>query len=134
MATASSTGGAVATGGVVKAVDLLPSTFGAAGRTDSSGKADDLQYDLGSLTAVDTHQVDLERLRKNKEGYLHKLAKSNAQLLMKHLFALPVERTEQGPVVSACRLLRAWNCAFFTGSIFRPPAGQAAPAVIGPAP
>jgi hypothetical protein len=99
MATAS-TQGPVASGGVVKAQDLLPSAFGGAARTDGSGKADDLTYDLGSLTAVDAHQVDATKLRAKKESYLHKLATSNVQLLVKRVFDLPTEVTAHAPVVS----------------------------------
>jgi len=98
---AASSEGAVASGGVVKAEDLLPSAFGEGARVDGSGKADDLSYDLGSLTAVDSHQVDIAKMQKKREHYLHKLTTGNVQLLVKRVFELPMEVTAQAPVVSA---------------------------------
>ena len=97
---AASTDGAVASGGAVKAEDLLPSAFGDGARVDSSGKADDLSYDLGSLTAVDSHQVDAAKMQKKQENYLHKLTTENVQLIVKRVFELPMEVTAQAPVVS----------------------------------
>ncbi len=96
---AASSEGAVASGGVVKAEDLLPSAFGDGARTDGSGKADDLTYDLGSLTAVDSHQVDAAKMRSKKENYLHKLTTGNVQLLVQRVFELPMEVTAHAPVV-----------------------------------
>jgi len=95
---AASTDGAVASGGVVKAEDLLPSAFGDGARVDSSGKADDLSYDLGSLTAVDSHQVDAAKMQQKQENYLHKLTTGNVQLIVKRVFELPMEVTAQAPV------------------------------------
>jgi len=68
-------------------------------------KTDDLTYDLGILTAYDYHPIDSQTLSstitntKEKEKFLRNLATENTQLLIKHIFELPTEMMEFGPVV-----------------------------------
>ena len=71
------------------AVQSLPAT---------NYKIDDLQYDLGLLAAFDPQPVDAAQLERDPEAYLHRLTTERAQLLIKHIFELPVEMDEAGPV------------------------------------
>jgi hypothetical protein len=64
-------------------------------------KADDLTYDLGRLVARDAHPVDPAALAADREATLQRVATENAQLLIKHVFELPVQSTDDGPVVSS---------------------------------
>ena len=78
---------------------------------DIPGKRDDLDYDVGNLEATDNHQVDMEvgslevvflifwEFNANKEDYLLKVTRDNTQFLINHLFELPTENTDVGPVV-----------------------------------
>lgn len=58
-----------------------------------------MQYDLGHLAAFDSHPVDQRALNQQKEKYLKEISTQNAQLLIKHIFDLPMEKTEDGPQV-----------------------------------
>jgi regulator of ribosome biosynthesis len=59
---------------------------------DAEDKTDDLQYDLGNLTAFDTHPIDPQALKKEgKEVFLRRHARDNAQLLFNQIFALDTE-------------------------------------------
>ena len=54
-------------------------------------KEDDLQYCLVNLTAVDVHPLDIDKLNSEREEYLKKVGRENAQLLVNKLFELPGE-------------------------------------------
>jgi hypothetical protein len=62
-------------------------------------KTDDLAYDIGVLAAFDYHPLESSALASNKEATLLHAATENAQLLIKRIFELPVEKTDVGPVV-----------------------------------
>lgn len=64
-------------------------------------KNDDLRYDLGNLAAFDTHPINEAEYRVDREKYLLTAATANFQLMLKHIFEFPIEKTELGPVV--CR-------------------------------
>ena len=51
-------------------------------------KEDDLQYDLGHLSAYDPSPPDEEALREDREGHLLRTARENAQLLANQLYGL----------------------------------------------
>lgn len=59
---------------------------------------DGLEYDLGNLAAFDTQPVDASTLASGREGTLLAMATSATQLLIRHLFTLPVEQSEAGPL------------------------------------
>ena len=86
---------------VVRADDIAPGVFGPGTRDELVNKVDDLEYDVGNLAASDTHPLDPKAMRTSTEKHLDKLARENAQLLIKHIFDLPVEVTDVGPVVCA---------------------------------
>jgi regulator of ribosome biosynthesis len=87
---------------VVKASDLVPSAF--SGDADSSGgsRSDALEYDLRYLAAFDSRALDETKLAspEERDSFLDELAQQSAQLLIKHIFQLPVEKTDIGPVVT----------------------------------
>ncbi len=111
MAASSSSDGASARAeageeGVIRAEDLAPSAF-AAGDAASAAelaalgvkRADDLDYDEANLTALDSHPVDAAKLASaKKEKYLAVVAREGVQLLIRRIFALPYEATEDGPM------------------------------------
>jgi len=53
-------------------------------------KADDLQYDIGNLYALDIQPIDVSAFRKNPERFLREYNRENVQLLFNRIFALPV--------------------------------------------
>ncbi|KAJ8915972.1 hypothetical protein NQ315_016649 [Exocentrus adspersus] len=59
----------------------------------------DLEYDLGTLLAVDNNEFDRELLSKNKNDYLLSLTRDNTQLLLNKIWELPTERVEDIIVV-----------------------------------
>lgn len=61
------------------------------GRAALVTKDDDLQYDLGNMTAFDFHAVDIKALQQNPTDYLNSVSRDNVQLLLSHLHALPTE-------------------------------------------
>lgn len=61
-------------------------------------KTDDLVYDLGLLTAFDAQPLDAAQLERDPEAYLLRTTTERTQLLIKHIFELPVEMDEAGPV------------------------------------
>lgn len=77
---------------VVKASEIAPAAF-AEGNSSEVGKADDLTYDLGNLAAFDTHPFAYQN---EKELALH--ARENVQLLINHIFDLPREMSDMGPL------------------------------------
>lgn len=58
-------------------------------------KVDDLVYDIGYLTAFDSHPIDLEKLKKD-ENYLLQVSQENTQLLINRLYDLPQEEEDEG--------------------------------------
>ncbi|RLN60556.1 hypothetical protein BBJ29_007686 [Phytophthora kernoviae] len=65
----------------------------AVGSTSDVQKEDDLVYDLGNLSAFDTHPFAYEN---EKALALH--ARENVQLLINHIFELPREMSDMGPL------------------------------------
>ena len=61
-------------------------------------RTDDLSYDLGLLAAFDAQPVDAAQLERDTEAYLLRTTTERTQLLMKHIFELPVEMDDAGPV------------------------------------
>ncbi|KAK7793653.1 hypothetical protein R5R35_006137 [Gryllus longicercus] len=60
----------------------------------SVAKPLDLEYDLGTLLAIDTNEMDSDLLRDSTEEYLKNLARDNTQLLVNHIWELPITRKE----------------------------------------
>ncbi|DBA02273.1 TPA: hypothetical protein N0F65_007683 [Lagenidium giganteum] len=77
---------------VVKAAELAPAAY-ASGNSSEVKKEDDLSYDLGNLAGFDTHPF---KYKNEKELALH--ARENVQLLINHIFDLPREMTDMGPM------------------------------------
>ncbi len=63
-------------------------------------KALDLQYDLGILAAFDAQPIDAAQFERDPEALLHRLTTERTQLLIKHIFELPVTMEDAGPVAS----------------------------------
>ncbi|OWZ24718.1 Ribosome biogenesis regulatory protein [Phytophthora megakarya] len=77
---------------VVKASEIAPAAY-AEGSTSNVHKEDDLVYDLGNLAAFDTHPFVYQN---EKELALH--ARENVQLLINHIFELPRQMSDMGPL------------------------------------
>ncbi|KAG3012730.1 hypothetical protein JG687_00014783 [Phytophthora cactorum] len=77
---------------VVKASEIAPAAY-AEGSTSNVQKEDDLTYDLGNLAAFDTHPFAYQN---EKELALH--ARENVQLLINHIFELPRQMSDMGPL------------------------------------
>ncbi|KAG1696845.1 hypothetical protein DVH05_017755 [Phytophthora capsici] len=77
---------------VVKASEIAPAAY-AEGNTSNVQKEDDLIYDLGNLAAFDTHPF---AYKNEKELALH--ARENVQLLVNHIFDLPRQMSDMGPL------------------------------------
>ena len=78
----------------LKAKDVAPEAYKAV-----ADKEDDLTYDLGNITAFDTHPIDIEKYQSSPEEYLAETARDNTQLLINRIFALPTKKSDSGPVV-----------------------------------
>ncbi|XP_018323903.1 ribosome biogenesis regulatory protein homolog [Agrilus planipennis] len=59
----------------------------------------DLEYDVGSLLAVDKNELDTKAINKNKNDYLLSLTRDNVQLLLNKVWDLPTERVDETVVV-----------------------------------
>uniref|UniRef100_A0A1B6K3G3 Ribosome biogenesis regulatory protein n=1 Tax=Homalodisca liturata TaxID=320908 RepID=A0A1B6K3G3_9HEMI len=59
----------------------------------------ELEYDLGTLLASDTNELNVKGIRSDKEKYLMSLARDNTQLLFNKLWELPTETVEDAVVV-----------------------------------
>ncbi|KAJ8946867.1 hypothetical protein NQ318_006777 [Aromia moschata] len=59
----------------------------------------ELEYDLGTLMAVDKNEFDMDTLRKDKNDYLLNLTRDNTQLLLNKIWDLPTEQIEESIVV-----------------------------------
>jgi len=85
--------------GVVSAAEVLAAAAEAAAAKAVTYKTDDLTYDLGLLAAFDSHPLDPAALvGDGRDAALIASARDNAQLLVRHIFELPVESTAVGPV------------------------------------
>lgn len=62
-------------------------------------KEEDLQYDLGNMTAFDAHPINLEKYKTEGMNYVTKEARDNVQLLVNQLFRLPSQPADMGRVV-----------------------------------
>lgn len=58
----------------------------------------DIEYDLGSLLAVDPNLLDSQLLRQRKDDYLLDLTRDNVQLLFNQIWELPSERIDEAIV------------------------------------
>nr|CAH7756914.1 unnamed protein product [Callosobruchus chinensis] len=58
----------------------------------------DLEYDLGTLLAVDNNDFELAKLRRNQNDYFLNLTRENTQLLINKIWELPTERVEEAIV------------------------------------
>ncbi|XP_050309946.1 ribosome biogenesis regulatory protein homolog [Anthonomus grandis grandis] len=59
----------------------------------------ELEYDLGTLLAVDMNDFDTTKLRREKNDYFLNLARDNTQLLLNQLWDLPTEKVEEAIMV-----------------------------------
>ncbi|CAH0398028.1 unnamed protein product [Chilo suppressalis] len=59
----------------------------------------DLQFDVGSLLAFDTNDLDTKSINSLKDTYLQSLSRDNTQLLLNKIWELPTERIEEAIVV-----------------------------------
>jgi len=58
--------------------------------------ADSLTYDLGRLAAFDRAAVNTEEFRRDSNSYVSSCAKTNVELLLKHIFHTPREEGADG--------------------------------------
>ncbi|KAL1497691.1 hypothetical protein ABEB36_008609 [Hypothenemus hampei] len=59
----------------------------------------ELEYDLGTLLAVDPNDFNIDLYSKNPNEYFLNLARDNTQLLLNKLWELPTERVEEAVMV-----------------------------------
>ncbi|KAJ9580203.1 hypothetical protein L9F63_004146 [Diploptera punctata] len=61
----------------------------------------ELEFDLGTLLAVDANDLDLKKIRSDssRNNYLRHLARDNTQLLLNKIWELPTELVEEAVVV-----------------------------------
>ncbi|XP_013199610.1 ribosome biogenesis regulatory protein homolog [Amyelois transitella] len=59
----------------------------------------ELEYDIGTLLASDTNDLDSKLLKSKKDEYLLSLSRDNTQLLLNKVWELPTERIEEAIVV-----------------------------------
>ncbi|KAG7303004.1 hypothetical protein JYU34_013012 [Plutella xylostella] len=59
----------------------------------------ELEFDIGTLLASDTNDLDTKALRSNKDEYLQALSRDNTQLLLNKIWELPTERLDEAIVV-----------------------------------
>ncbi|KAI5651697.1 ribosome biogenesis regulatory protein (RRS1) domain-containing protein [Phthorimaea operculella] len=61
----------------------------------------ELEFDVGTLLAFDTNDLDSKSLNsdKNRDEYLQSLARDNTQLLLNKIWELPTERVDEAIVV-----------------------------------
>lgn len=64
------------------------------------GKHLELEYDLGTLLALDTNDLDFKKIRSEscRDKYLKDLARDNTQLLLNKIWEFPTERVEEAIV------------------------------------
>jgi regulator of ribosome biosynthesis len=80
--------------GVISAAALLAT----AAEPSIQYKTLDLQFDLGMLATFDGQPIDTAQLERDPETLLQRLATERTQLLIKHIFELPVTMEDTGPV------------------------------------
>lgn len=59
----------------------------------------ELEYDVGSLLAVDINDLDAKLINKEKNDYIKNLTRDNIQLLINQIWQLPTERVDDAVVV-----------------------------------
>ncbi|XP_053607086.1 ribosome biogenesis regulatory protein homolog [Plodia interpunctella] len=59
----------------------------------------ELDYDIGTLLASDSNDLDTKLLKSKKDEYLLSLSRDNTQLLLNKVWELPTERIEEAIVV-----------------------------------
>lgn len=61
----------------------------------------DVEFDIGTLLAFDSNDLDTKKLNANKsrDEYLQSLSRDNTQLLLNKIWELPTERVEEAIVV-----------------------------------
>ncbi|KAJ0177033.1 hypothetical protein K1T71_007042 [Dendrolimus kikuchii] len=59
----------------------------------------ELEFDIGTLLACDTNDLDTKLLNSDKDVYLQSLTRDNTQLLLNKVWELPTERIEEAIVV-----------------------------------
>jgi len=57
-----------------------------------------LDIDIAYLTATDLNPIDEDEYKNDREEYLQSIARDNAQLLINHLFSLPITASQDGPL------------------------------------
>ncbi|KZO98133.1 RRS1-domain-containing protein [Calocera viscosa TUFC12733] len=57
-----------------------------------------LDIDIGYLTATDPNPINEDEYKNDREEYLQSIARDNAQLLINHLFSLPITSSPDGPL------------------------------------
>ncbi|KAJ5076810.1 ribosome biogenesis regulatory protein [Anaeramoeba ignava] len=62
-------------------------------------KNDDLQYDIGNLTTLDSLSINSEEFLKDVDNNIKDLTRDNAQLLINKLFQIEGELTDTGVVI-----------------------------------
>ncbi|RHY29681.1 hypothetical protein DYB32_004955 [Aphanomyces invadans] len=81
---------------VVKAAEIAPAAYSSNKSSSAVTKEDDLTYDLGNLAAYDTHPFQVKNL--SDENELKAYARDSVQLLINHVFELPRQMTDMGPM------------------------------------
>ncbi|KAG6454743.1 hypothetical protein O3G_MSEX008847 [Manduca sexta] len=59
----------------------------------------EVEFDIGTLLAYDSNDLDTKLLNSNTDEYLQSLARDNTQLLLNKVWELPTERIEEAIVV-----------------------------------
>ncbi|ETV69320.1 hypothetical protein H257_14942 [Aphanomyces astaci] len=81
---------------VVKAAEIAPAAYSSNKNSSAVTKEDDLTYDLGNLAAYDTHPFAVKNVADESE--LKAYARDSVQLLINHVFELPRQMTDMGPM------------------------------------
>eukprot|EP01102_Stenamoeba_stenopodia_P008761 TRINITY_DN2557_c0_g1_i2.p1 TRINITY_DN2557_c0_g1~~TRINITY_DN2557_c0_g1_i2.p1 ORF type:complete len:289 (+),score=86.50 TRINITY_DN2557_c0_g1_i2:162-1028(+) len=84
---------ALATSGPIDAANILAKAKFLSHTVD---KDDDLRYDLGNLTAFDSHPIDPVAYAENAEKLIKAVGRDNLQLLFNKIFSLPTDKTDLG--------------------------------------
>jgi len=62
-------------------------------RSTTVDREDNLNYDLGNLSAFDPKPIDVQEFKQNREKYLMEVARDDLQLMVNRFFKLPTERS-----------------------------------------
>lgn len=82
---------------VVSAKELLAAAASATGSIEYK-EASGVTFDMGLMAAFDAHPLDPAAMATDKEAALMAAATGNVQLLVKQIFELPINMTDDGPV------------------------------------